>query len=314
MSESIVDYYAVLEVARDATRDEIRHAYRRVARQVHPDRNPRHGDLPSGSPDIRVVNEAWDVLGDRHRRAAYDRETRPAESPEANAPFDVRLLPVPDGFIRHPRPTWIGARPGERFRLDYDRTYRGTGAFFVSVYHWRYRAADISREALSLVAETRDLSSLSQLGGDQLWLLDVGDVPATDSDLRAVTRFRRLEVLLLNGTRVTDAGLESLCAITSLRVLSLSDTRVTDHGTPAMASIPGLEELLLYGTEVTDDGLAALATHPTLSVLDLRKTRVRGAGIRHLTGMPALRELRVTGWADLAARRIFAGRRDVTVL
>lgn len=314
MPEFIVDYYAVLGVGRDATRDEIRHAYRRVARQVHPDRNLRPGDLPPGSPDIRVVNEAWDVLGDPHRRAAYDLETRPAESPEEDAPADVRLLPLPDGFIRHPRPTWIGGRfgPAQRFRSAYDATYRD--AVFGSVYHWRYRAADIFRSALSLVAETRDLSGLSQLGEDELWLLDVRHVPATDSDLRAVTRFRRLEVLLLDGTGVTDAGLDELCAIPSLRVLSLSDTGVTDRGTPAMASSPVLEELLLYGTEVTDDGLAAFAEHPTLMVLDIRKTRVRGDGIRHLTGMPSLRELRVTGWADLAARRIFAKRREVVIL
>lgn len=310
---AIPDYYAVLEVTRSASEQEIRQSYRRLARLLHPDVNPQ-GEATAGSPDIRLVNEAWDVLGDPHRRAAYDRETRPAEAPEEGAPFDIRRLPVPDGFIRHPRPTWIGEGTGRRFRATYDRTYRDARGSFGSVYHWRYRAADSFRAALSLVAETRDLSNLSQLGKDDLWLLDVRDVPATDADLLAVIRFRRLEVLLLNGTRVTDAGLDGLSAIPTLRVLSLSDTRVTDQGTPAMASVPALEELFLYGTEVTNDGLAVFAAHPTLRVLDIRKTRVRGDGIRQFTGMPALRELRVSGWGDFSARRIFAGRRDVTIL
>ena len=299
MAESIPDYYAVLGVARSATYDEIRVQYRRVAREVHPDRNPLHQDLPPGSPDIRVVNEAWDVLGDPNRRAVYDRETQPRESPKADDPPEPRLPPVPDGFLLHPRPMGIGWARGQKSHY-----YRP----------WRNRAADHIRKALSLAAETRDLSNLSRLDADDLWLLDVRDVPVTDSDLRAVTRFRRLEILLLDGTKVTDAGLHALRGLPTLRVLSLADCGVTDAGIPAMAALPALQELLLYGTEITDDGLAALAEQPSLRVLDIRKTRVRGEGIRHLTALPSLRELRVSGWADLAARRIFLRRRDVVIL
>ena len=303
MAESVPDYYAVLGVTRRDTHENIRRAYRRLARQVHPDTNPRHRHLPPGAPDIRMVNEAWDVLGDPHRRAVYDRATREAESPEEEDPAEARLPPVPQGFLLHPRPTWIGWGPSRR-----------SSEHFNPSYHWRSRAADRYRGALSLAAEGRDLSNLSQLGEEDLWLLDVRGLAVTDADLRAVTRFRRLEVLLLDGSRVTDGGLHALRVLPSLRVLSLIHCWVTDDGLPAMLTLAGLEELILYGTAVTDEGLAVLAGHPRLTVLDIRKTRVRGEGIRDLIGMPALRELRVTGWADRAARRIFARRREVLIL
>jgi molecular chaperone DnaJ len=64
------DYYATLGVARDAKGDDLKRAYRKLAMQYHPDRNP--GDAQS---EIRFkeVSEAYDVLKDDQKRAAYDR-------------------------------------------------------------------------------------------------------------------------------------------------------------------------------------------------------------------------------------------------
>jgi curved DNA-binding protein CbpA len=68
--ESARDLYEVLGVARDASREEIALAWRRRARDEHPD--ARHGDV--GAPArFRALAEAWQVLGDPGRRAAYDR-------------------------------------------------------------------------------------------------------------------------------------------------------------------------------------------------------------------------------------------------
>src|SRR5574337_983749 len=64
------DYYAVLEVNRGATQEEVKQAYRRLARQHHPDRNP--GD-PTAELRFKEVSEAYHVLGDADRRAHYDR-------------------------------------------------------------------------------------------------------------------------------------------------------------------------------------------------------------------------------------------------
>ena len=65
------NYYQVLCVPPGAAEEEIRRAYRRLAFERHPDRNPRDGE--SERLFYEVV-EAYGVLGDPHRRAAYDRE------------------------------------------------------------------------------------------------------------------------------------------------------------------------------------------------------------------------------------------------
>lgn len=64
------DYYATLGVAKDAGADELKRAYRKQAMQYHPDRNP--GDK-AAEAKFKEVNEAYDVLKDDQKRAAYDR-------------------------------------------------------------------------------------------------------------------------------------------------------------------------------------------------------------------------------------------------
>jgi curved DNA-binding protein CbpA len=63
------DHYGALGVARTASHAQIRTAYRRLAREFHPDRNP--GDLAAERRFKRVAR-AYEVLGDARRRAAYD--------------------------------------------------------------------------------------------------------------------------------------------------------------------------------------------------------------------------------------------------
>jgi molecular chaperone DnaJ len=64
------DYYATLGVAREASNDDLKKAYRKLAMQFHPDRNP--GDKQAEAR-FKEVNEAYDVLKDEQKRAAYDR-------------------------------------------------------------------------------------------------------------------------------------------------------------------------------------------------------------------------------------------------
>ncbi len=64
------DYYEILGVDRNAGADELKRAYRRLAKQYHPDRNP--GD-ETAEHKFKEINEAYDVLKDDEKRAAYDR-------------------------------------------------------------------------------------------------------------------------------------------------------------------------------------------------------------------------------------------------
>jgi len=63
-------YYKVLEVPREASEDDIKRAYRKLAMQYHPDRNP---DDPEAERKFKEAAEAYDILRDPERRARYDR-------------------------------------------------------------------------------------------------------------------------------------------------------------------------------------------------------------------------------------------------
>ncbi|MEO6828837.1 MAG: molecular chaperone DnaJ [Acidobacteriaceae bacterium] len=65
-----VDYYEVLSVERTVSDQELKSAYRKLAMQYHPDRNP---DDPTAEEKFKQASEAYQVLSDPDKRAAYDR-------------------------------------------------------------------------------------------------------------------------------------------------------------------------------------------------------------------------------------------------
>jgi hypothetical protein len=115
------DLYQLLGVAREASGPEITHAYRRKARALHPDSRPQDTGAPAR---FRALAEAYQVLSDPARRAAYDRALRneqapaprtapPAAGPAAQAPPLWPAGPAWPGRVappgRAPRPPlWAG--------------------------------------------------------------------------------------------------------------------------------------------------------------------------------------------------------------
>jgi len=85
------DYYEVLGVGRNATGEEVKRAYRKLAVKFHPDKNPED---PQAEDKFKELGEAYDVLMDADKRAAYDRFGHAAFAQGAAArgfhdPFDI---------------------------------------------------------------------------------------------------------------------------------------------------------------------------------------------------------------------------------
>ena len=104
MSVAQRDHYEVLGVGRNASPDEIKAAFRKLASQHHPDKNPND---PRSAQRFKEINTSYQVLSDPQRRAMYDRFGHRAEDPgspfSSNGPFaggvvDVSELNI-DGIL-----------------------------------------------------------------------------------------------------------------------------------------------------------------------------------------------------------------------
>jgi hypothetical protein len=88
------DHYKTLGVRRDASAEDIQHAYRTLALRYHPDRNAS----PDAAARMTAINEAWEVLGETQRRRDYDALlAEPALHPEFAASI---LLAARDVLLR----------------------------------------------------------------------------------------------------------------------------------------------------------------------------------------------------------------------
>ncbi len=100
-----VNHYTVLKVSQGATEAEIKTAYRKLARRLHPDA----GATAEQVEEFKQVSIAYEVLGDGKRRSEYDRELRALQRPSGIETVDTRDLigNIFDSFLRGTAPaTW----------------------------------------------------------------------------------------------------------------------------------------------------------------------------------------------------------------
>lgn len=113
----MADLYSQLGVKRDAGEAEIKKAYRKLAKQLHPDKNK---DNPKASERFSKVTQAYDILTDKDKRARYDRGEIDDDG-NPRAPFGYGggggggSRPGPGGFGRSPGPDFGG---GEEIDLS----------------------------------------------------------------------------------------------------------------------------------------------------------------------------------------------------
>lgn len=115
-----IDYYEVLEVQRTASDGELKTAYRKLAMQFHPDRNPNN---PEAEEKFKACSEAYQVLSDPDKRAAYDRYGHAGVSGAGN-PFQGGGSPFQQGDLGD----IFGDLFGEMFNMGGQRGGRASRA------------------------------------------------------------------------------------------------------------------------------------------------------------------------------------------
>lgn len=117
------DYYKILNVERGATADEIKRSYRKLAREFHPDINKE----PTAEAKFKEIGEAYEVLSDTEKRAAYDQLGKEWKSGQ-----DFQPPPNWDaGFeFEGAAPGGVGAEASDFFESLFGRMRPGGGATF----------------------------------------------------------------------------------------------------------------------------------------------------------------------------------------
>ena len=116
------DYYAILEVARTATSDQVRARFRELARERHPDRS--QGEAKADAElEFQAITEAFNVLSDNERRRAHDQQLARPEPFAARGADMVQLAKVylqrgikayrEKNFSRPPRTSTVPPRPSQ---------------------------------------------------------------------------------------------------------------------------------------------------------------------------------------------------------
>jgi curved DNA-binding protein len=258
------DYYGILGVSREADEKEIKRAYRKLAVQYHPDKNP---DDKAAEERFKEINEAYEVLGDREKRSKYDRLGASYQAWE-------RSGGRPGGFDWS---QWVGGVPGVEVGDFGDLLGGGFSDFFNAIFGMGggvrsapRRGRDVEHSVSITLAEAyRGTSRSLQRNGRRLEV----DIPA---GARSGTRVR------LSGKGESgDRGTGDLY----LRIEVLPDKNFTRKGDDLYTQVPVDLYTAVLGGEVQ------LQTFEGPVILTVPAGSQPGQTIRLKgRGMPSLRD------------------------
>ncbi|HEB96618.1 MAG TPA: J domain-containing protein [Sedimenticola thiotaurini] len=179
------DYYQIMGVKKDATQDEIKRAYRKLARKYHPDVSKE----PDAETRFKEIGEAYEVLKDPEKRAAYDQLG-------ANWKAGQDFHPPPDwdaGFEFSGGAGFGGGGDAEAFSDFFESLFGQRGAGFRSSGRRSYSARGEDHHAKILI----DLDDAFE-GATRSIVLQV---PELDAEGRVHTRKRTLNVRIPKGVK-----------------------------------------------------------------------------------------------------------------
>jgi curved DNA-binding protein len=294
------DYYATLGVPKTATEKEIRSAYRKLARQYHPDVNPNN---PEAEERFKAINEAYEVLSDPEKRRKYDevgsrwREYEQWERARQAAGAQGQASPFDWGGFSSQGPG--GARYEYRTVNDEDLEdmFGGESAFsdfFESMFGGTRASAGGGRPG------GRRRAPRPRAGADLEQPIEVSLEEAYRGTTRTIAfstpegDTRRIEVTIPpgvdNGSRVRVASQGQpgqaggrpgdLYLVIAVR----PDSRFERHGDDLRTKVNASLTTMLLGGEVrvpTVDGRSLALTIPA-TTQDGRVFRLRGQGMPHL--------------------------------
>jgi molecular chaperone DnaJ len=276
------DLYSVLGVAEDADDQTIRRAYRKLARELHPDTHP---DDPDAGERFKEVTAAYDVIGDAAKRAEYDEFRRAVAGPGLWEPAGA---PGRDGDTR----TWTWFEDG-----DFSGGQRGAWETFDGSSWTTFEADDLDDLLGGVLGRNRRRAATRQRGDDleSVLVLEFEDAIqglTTDVTLDGPDGTQRFKVRVPAGVndgqriRLAGKGLPGinggpagdLYAVVRVKPHPVFGRRGADLTVDASISWP---EAVL-GTEIEVPTLAGLPVRVRVpaGTPHGRTLRVRGHGVR----------------------------------
>lgn len=145
-----VDYYKILGIDRNATQDDVKKAYKKLARKYHPDLNPND---PDAHRKFQEINEAHEVLADSERRKKYDRYGENWKHADEFEAGRQAYGSYQNGDAKSNYTYWTESSDGSGFSDFFEQMFGGMGNRSSHSGRYAFRGEDYTTELQVSLAE-----------------------------------------------------------------------------------------------------------------------------------------------------------------